>query len=118
GAVLCWVAGFDVIYATQDYEFDRREKLRSLVVTLGIQPSLQFAQFLHILAVIGLIGFGFSAKLGIYYYAAMPLIVATLFYEHRIARRLDVLAINRAFFQSNAFVSAVFLIAVCLDRMA
>jgi 4-hydroxybenzoate polyprenyltransferase len=118
GAVLCWVAGFDVIYATQDYEFDRREHLRSLVVTLGIQQSLRFAQLLHVVAVIGLIGFGLTAGLGLFYYSAMPLIVATLFYEHHYARRLDVTAINRAFFQSNAFVSVIFLIAVCLDRMA
>lgn len=116
GAVLCWVAGFDMIYATQDYEFDRRENLRSLVVSLGVRRSLQYAQVLHLLAVLGLIGFGLSAGLGHWYYAAMPLIVATLFYEHSYARRLDVTAINRAFFQSNAFVSIVFLVAVCLDR--
>ena len=95
-----------------------REHLRSLVVTLGIQQSLRFAQLLHVVAVIGLIGFGLTAGLGLFYYSAMPLIVATLFYEHRYARRLDVTAINRAFFQSNAFVSVIFLIAVCLDRMA
>jgi 4-hydroxybenzoate polyprenyltransferase len=117
GAVLCWVAGFDVIYATQDYEFDQREHLRSLVVTLGIQQSLRFAQFLHLVAVIGLIGFGLTARLGLSYYVATPLIAATLFYEHHYARRLDVMAINRAFFQSNAFVSLVFLVAVCVDRM-
>jgi 4-hydroxybenzoate polyprenyltransferase len=118
GAVICWVAGFDVIYATQDYDFDRREGLRSLVVTLGIARSLRFAQFLHILALIGLIGFGITAGVGLTYYAAMPLILATLIFEHRSARRLDVAGINRAFFQSNAFVSATFLVAVCLDRFA
>jgi|ERR1700736_870510 len=117
GAVVCWVAGFDMIYATQDIEFDRRENLRSLVVTLGVQRSLQFAQLLHLMAVIGLIVFGVSSRLGAWYFGAMPLIVATLFYEHYYARRLDVAAINRAFFQSNAFVSIVFLVAVCLDRL-
>jgi 4-hydroxybenzoate polyprenyltransferase len=118
GAVICWVAGFDVIYATQDYDFDRREGLRSLAVTLGIARSLRFAQLLHILALIGLIGFGITAGVGLTYYAAMPLILATLIFEHRSARRLDVAGINRAFFQSNAFVSAIFLVAVCLDRFA
>ena len=115
--VLCWVAGFDVIYATQDYEFDRHERLQSLVVKLGIPRSLQAAQVLHFIALLGLIAFGLTAKLGLIYYAAMPLIFVTLIYEHRIARRLDVNAINRAFFQSNAFVSALFLIAVCVDRL-
>jgi 4-hydroxybenzoate polyprenyltransferase len=116
-AVLCWVAGFDVIYATQDYDFDRRENLRSLVVKFGIGRSLRLAQLLHFLALIGLTGFGIAAGLRVIYYAAMPLIFATLVYEHRSAARGDVAAINRAFFQSNAFVSAVFLIAVCLDRL-
>jgi len=117
-AVLCWVAGFDVIYATQDYEFDRREGLRSLVVKLGIVRSLQAAQLLHFIAFLGLIAFGLTSGLGLIYYAAMPLIFVTLIYEHQIARRLDVNAINRAFFQSNAFVSALFLVAVCVDRLA
>ena len=117
-AVLCWVAGFDIIYATQDYEFDQREHLRSLVVRLGIARSLQAAQVLHFIAFLGLIAFGLTSKLGLIYYAAMPLIFVTLIYEHRFARRLDVNAINRAFFQSNAFVSALFLVAVCVDRLA
>lgn len=116
-AVLCWVAGFDVIYATQDYEFDQREKLRSLVVRLGIQRSLVFAQLLHLGALIGLIGFGLSARLGLFYFAAMPLIAVTLVFEHRSARNLDVVGINRAFFQSNAFVSGIFLVAVGVDRL-
>ena len=117
GAVLCWVAGFDVIYATQDYDFDRQEGLRSLVVRLGIDQSLKIAQLLHVMALAALIGFGVLAKLGVIYHSAMPLILVTLIYEHRSAQRLDVRAINRAFFQSNAFVSAVFLLAVCLDRL-
>jgi 4-hydroxybenzoate polyprenyltransferase len=116
-AVVCWVAGFDLIYATQDHEFDRREGLKSLVVRLGVSKSLKLAQALHLITLVGLIGFGFVAKLGPFYYGAMPLIVATLIYEHRSARRLDLAGINRAFFQSNAFVSAVFLLAICLDRL-
>jgi 4-hydroxybenzoate polyprenyltransferase len=115
--VVCWVAGFDLIYATQDFEFDRREDIRSLVVKLGIARSLQLAQLLHLLLLAALIGFGFVAKLGPIYFLAMALVAATLIYEHRSARSLDVAGINRAFFQSNAFVSAVFLIAVCLDRL-
>ena len=115
--VVCWVAGFDLIYATQDFEFDRREDIRSLVVKLGIARSLQLAQLLHLLLLAALIGFGFAAKLGPIYFLAMTLVAAALIYEHRSARSLDVAGINRAFFQSNAFVSAVFLIAVCLDRL-
>lgn len=115
--VICWVAGFDLIYATQDFEFDRREGIRSLVVTIGIARTLQVAQLLHVLMLTMLIGFGFAANLGPIYFLAMPVVAVALVYEHRSARSLDVAGINRAFFQSNAFVSAVFLVVVCLDRL-
>jgi 4-hydroxybenzoate polyprenyltransferase len=114
--VICWVGGFDLIYATQDYDFDRREGLHSLVVKLGIAQSLRLAQLLHVIMLAALLGFGMAARLGGRYYAALLFIVAAIVYEHRSARHLHVAGINRAFFQSNAFVSAVFLLAVCADR--
>src|SRR5213596_1061374 len=114
--VVCWVSGFDLIYATQDYDFDRQEGIRSLVVKLGIARSLRLAQLLHLLTFVALIGFGLAARLGALYYWSMPLIAAALFYEHK-TEKLDLAGINRAFFQSNAFVSAVFLIGVCADRL-
>jgi 4-hydroxybenzoate polyprenyltransferase len=114
--VICWVAGFDLIYATQDYDFDRREGIRSLVVKVGITRSLRLAQLLHLAMFAALVVFGLSAKLGFFYYCGMPFVAAALFYEHK-TDKLDLAGINRAFFQSNAFVSAVFLIAVCVDRL-
>jgi 4-hydroxybenzoate polyprenyltransferase len=114
--VICWVAGFDLIYATQDYDFDRRERIRSLVVKLGIARSLRLAQLLHLVMLGALIAFGILAELGLFYYCGMPLVAAALFYEHK-TEKLDLAGINRAFFQSNAFVSAVFLVAVCVDRL-
>src|SRR5437762_4413499 len=114
--VICWVAGFDLIYATQDYDFDRREGIRSLVVKLGLARSLRLAQLLHLAMLAALIGFGVTAQLGRIYYGGMPLVAAALFYEHK-TEKLDLAGINRAFFQSNAFVSAVFLVAVCVDRL-
>jgi 4-hydroxybenzoate polyprenyltransferase len=115
--VICWVAGFDLIYATQDYDFDRREGIRSLVVKLGIARSLRAAQLLHLLTFVALIAFGVMAQLGALYYWSMPLIAAALFYEHKTEKR-DLAGVNRAFFQTNAFVSAVFLLAVCVDRLS
>src|SRR5260370_9575163 len=112
--VISWVAGFDLIYATQDFEFDRREGIRSLVVKLGIAESLQIAQLLHIVMLGMLIAFGLIAKLGPVYYSTMALVAAALIYEHRSARSLYVVGINRAFFLSNAYFSAVFLTAFCL----
>ncbi len=110
--VIAWVAGFDLIYATQDVEFDQREGLRSLVVRLGVERSLRLAQFLHLAMFAALLAFGLAASLGAVYFAGMALVAGALFYEHRSAGRLDLAGINRAFFQSNAFVSAVFLVSV------
>jgi 4-hydroxybenzoate polyprenyltransferase len=116
--VVCWVSGFDLIYATQDYDFDRQEGLHSLVVRLGLAATLRLAQFLHLVMLIALIGFGMIGKLGTVYFASMIPIAGTLIYEHRSARALDdVTSINRAFFNSNAFVSGVFLVAVWFDRL-
>src|SRR6266403_1871020 len=99
--VICWVAGFDLIYATQDYDFDRREGIRSLVVKFGIARSLRVAQLLHLFAFAALIVFGVVAQLGGVYFWSMPLIAAALFYEHK-TEKLDLIGINREFFQSNA----------------
>jgi len=112
--VVGWVAGFDLIYAIQDLEFDRREGLHSLVVRLGIKRSMRLAQFLHLAMFLALLAFGFAASLGASYFCGMPLVAGALVYEHHSAAQLELAGINRAFFQSNAFVSAVFLFAVWL----
>src|SRR5467141_3673945 len=85
--VICWVAGFDLIYATQDFDFDRREGIRSLVVKLGITHSLRLAQLLHFGMFAALIAFGILAKLGALYYWTMPLHAAALVYEHKTEKR-------------------------------
>lgn len=115
-AVLLWVAGFDIIYATQDHEFDRRAGLRSLVVRLGVPRSLGWAQALHWLMFAALAAFGWVAGLGPVYYAGLALVAGAIVYEHRSAARLDVAGINRAFFNANAFVGLVFVAAVFVDR--
>ena len=113
--VVCWVAGFDLIYATQDVDFDRRAGLHSLVVRLGIERSLRLAQSLHLLMFCALLGFGWAAKLGMIYFITMILIAGALVFEHRSAGKRDLTAINRAFFQSNAFVSVVFVAGIAAD---
>ena len=116
-AVLLWVAGFDLIYATQDYEFDKRERLHSMVVSLGVERSLRWAQGLHwlMLAVLG--AFGWVAKLGPAFFASLAVMSLALIYEHRSAARRDIAAINRAFFSSNAFVGVVFVLGVLADQL-
>ena len=116
--VLCWVAGFDIIYATQDVEVDRREGLRSMVVRLGIPGALRLAGLLHLLMLAGLVAFGFSAGLGkIYGWGLLP-VPFLLAYEHRMARTLDVALINKAFFETNALVGLLFVAVTAADRLA
>lgn len=114
--VILWVAGFDIIYATLDHEFDSQIGLHSLVVRWGIAKSLKRAELLHYIAFAFLIAFGIVANLGWIYFGCIALILVAFVYEHRSAATQDPAAINRAFFQSNAVVSILFLAGVFLDR--
>lgn len=117
-AVMLWVAGFDLIYATQDREVDQREGLHSMVVRLGVSRAMGLAVRLHVAAVAGLLAFGVAAGLGWIYFSSVAVAVAALAYEHREARRGDIAAINRAFFQANAIVGIAFVAGTFLDHLA
>ena len=88
--VVFWVAGFDLIYAVQDYDFDRKRGLGSMVVRYGVPQSLRLAQIMHAILWVCLVVFGMTAGLGTVYYASLLLVLGALFYEHRAASRLDV----------------------------
>jgi 4-hydroxybenzoate polyprenyltransferase len=113
--VIFWVGGFDLIYATQDYEFDQKQGLHSMVVRFGVPASLRLAQGMHAVLLLCLLGFGLVANLGWIYYLSLLAVGGALFYEHRAAANLDLAGINRAFFQSNAFVGVIFVLAVGMD---
>ncbi len=118
-AVSCWVAGFDLIYATLDYDFDVQAGLRSLVVKLGVAGSHRLAQTLHASAFLLLVAFGATAGLGFVYFAGQLLVLGAFWYEHRTVAgpaRLDAGAVNRAFFNANAFVGLVFVASIWLDE--
>lgn len=115
-AVLLWVAGFDLIYATQDHEFDKSEGLHSLVVALGVPASLRWAQALHWSMLVLLVLFGWAARLHGIYYTSIAMIAGVLLYEHHSASKGDLGGINRAFFQSNAAVGLIFLVATFLEQ--
>ena len=90
--------------------------MRSLVVKLGVARSLRLAEWLHLAMFVALVAFGLFGNLGPIYFGSLLLVAGALLYEHKTEKR-DLAGINRAFFQSNAFVSAVFLLAVCVDRL-
>jgi 4-hydroxybenzoate polyprenyltransferase len=115
--VVFWVAGFDIIYATQDYAVDMKEGLRSMVTWLGIGEALIAARVFHAITLICLIVFGLLLSFGWVYWLGMLAIAAALVYEHTIARGQDLHAINKAFFTSNAIVGLIFVVAIAGDLM-
>lgn len=114
GAVVLWLVGFDIIYATQDVEFDRRVGLKSLPAKLGIPGALRVAQGAHVLMAVGLGGFGLISGMRWPYYGGLMVIVACLIWQHLLARKQDPVSLNVAFFRMNAIISVVFLAAVLL----
>jgi len=108
-AVVLWLVGFDIIYALQDYEFDRKAGLHSLVVAWGPKNALHAAFLSHMVMCGALFGFGLLCRFRVAYTIGWLLIVGCLVLEHWIARRRSFDWINVAFFRLNAVVSTVFL---------
>jgi 4-hydroxybenzoate polyprenyltransferase len=113
--VVLWLVGFDIIYALQDYEFDRTHGLHSLVVAWGPKNALQGAFLAHLVMCGLLLAFGLLCKFRIAYLVGWLLIVGCLVLEHWIARRRSLNWINLAFFRLNAVVSNVFLVVVLAE---
>jgi 4-hydroxybenzoate polyprenyltransferase len=108
-AVVAWVAGFDVIYACQDVEFDRAHGLYSVPARLGIGPALGVARGLHVAAVTALGAVPLTAALHPVYFVGLGLVAALLVYEHTLVRADDLSRLDAAFFTMNGWVSVVFL---------
>lgn len=114
-AVLAWTAGFDILYACQDIDFDRRERLFSLPAWLGAGRAMRLAAALHALTVVLLALLGWAAGLGWVYLAGLALIGGLLLYEHSLVSPDDLGRVDVAFFRVNAWVSVLVLAAVCAD---
>jgi len=114
-AVVLWLVGFDIIYALQDYEFDKTHGLHSLVVAWGPKNALSAAFLAHLVMCGVLLAFGLLCRFHIAYTVGWLIIVACLVLEHWIARRRNLNWINLAFFRLNAVVSAVFFIVTAAE---
>ncbi|HVF23814.1 MAG TPA: UbiA-like polyprenyltransferase [Pyrinomonadaceae bacterium] len=108
--VLLWTAGFDVLYACQDYDFDRREGLRSIPARVGIARALWIARTLHAGAFLALVWLYVLTGLGPLAFAGVIATGALLVYQHRLVRAHDLGRLNAAFFTTNAFVSVILLV--------
>lgn len=119
GAVMLWVAGFDVLYACQDVEFDHRHGLRSIPARFGIPRSLAISSALHAATVVLLVALPLSAPgLGVAFLLGVAGTAALLAYEHRLVRPGDLSRVNQAFFQVNGCVSFLILGVCAIDLLA
>ena len=114
-AVVCWLIGFDIIYALQDYEFDRRRGLHSLVVGWGPKNALAAAFLSHMVMWGLLFAFGLLSHFRVAYLAGLLFILLSLLLEHWLARRRSLNWVNTAFFRLNALISSVFLVVTLAE---
>ncbi len=104
-AVFFWVTGFDVIYACQDVEFDRKAGLHSIPGRLGVKNALRLAAATHVAMVACLVGLGLTGPFGPIYFVGLALIAGLLVYEHALVRPDDLTRVNLAFFNVNVVIS-------------
>lgn len=115
GAVVLWLVGFDIIYATQDYEFDRTHGLHSLVVRWGPGNALGVAFLAHLFMWTLLVAFGVLCAFRFAYWIGLVFILGLLLFEHSLARRRDPASVNAAFFKLNGAISLIFLVVVTVE---
>jgi 4-hydroxybenzoate polyprenyltransferase len=116
GAVLTWVAGFDLIYACQDVEFDRAEGLFSIPARLGVARALWLSSSLHVGTVACLVLVGLAADLSVIWWGAVLLAALLLAWEHSLVSKDDLSRVDAAFFVVNGWVSVLLFAGLALDR--
>jgi 4-hydroxybenzoate polyprenyltransferase len=114
-AVLFWVSGFDIIYALQDEDFDKGEKLHSIPAALGIKNALNLSVVLHILSASCVILPIFFSNFSWVYYIGVAFFCLMLIYQHLLVKPTDISKVNRAFATTNGYASVVFAICFLLD---
>ena len=107
--VLLWTAGFDVLYACQDVDFDRRESLHSIPARVGIANALWIARVLHAASFLALVSLYFLTNLGYVALLGVAVTGVLLLYQHHLVKANDLSRLNAAFFTTNAFVSVILL---------
>ncbi|MFO0982433.1 MAG: UbiA-like polyprenyltransferase [Planctomycetota bacterium] len=114
-AVLFWVAGFDIIYACQDVDFDRRHGLFSLPARVGIDRALRISTWLHALAVIALTALWLAEGLGTPALLGVIAVALLLWYEHALVKPADLSRVNLAFFNVNGLIGILLFASVLVD---
>ena len=115
--VLCWVSGFDIIYALQDEEFDRSQHLHSIPVWLGKKNALRFSEILHAIAAVLVIVIGLYARFNLLYWIGTVIFCGMLIYQHSIVKPKDLSRVNIAFMTANGVASVAFAVFVISDMI-
>ena len=110
-----WVAGFDLIYALQDIEFDRKARLYSLPSKLGVAPTLRISTMFHAATVSLLFATAVITNLGWIAYAGIAIVAGILYWEHRLVTPSDLSRVNVAFFNLNGYISILLLLTFAGD---
>ena len=116
-SVLCWVSGFDIIYALQDEDFDRNENLHSIPAWLGKVNALRLSTVLHVFSAIFIMMPVFYTHVGLLYYIGILFFCSMLIYQHMLVKPNDLSRVNIAFMTTNGIASVVFAAFFLLDRV-
>ena len=116
-AVLFWVAGFDIFYALQDYEFDRDKGLFSVPSRFGVERSFLIARLFHVVMVAFLLLLVFSEGLGLIYFLGVVVVIGLLIYEHLLVRPDDLTRLDAAFFNMNGYISVTIFLFTLADAL-
>jgi 4-hydroxybenzoate polyprenyltransferase len=114
-AVLLWVAGFDILYAIQDIDFDRKHRLFSIPARFGIGSSLALTKLLHSVSIGLFVLSGIRLQLGMFYFAGVIIAAALLAYENSLIRQNDLSKLNLAFFTMNGVISVIMFCFVVIE---
>lgn len=113
--ILFWISGFDIIYACQDFEFDRQNKLHSIPAKFGIAKALLISRVFHLITFLLLILVGLEASLKWIYFSGAIVIGGILFYEQSLVKPNDLSKVDKAFFDMNGIISVLFFVIVFAD---
>ncbi len=116
-AVTFWVAGFDIIYACQDYDFDKKNKLHSIPAKFGIKNALLISRFFHIITVFLLTLLGIVLNPSFIYWFSVIFVTAMLYYEQNLVKENDLSKVNLAFFTLNGWVSIGFFVFIFMEKI-
>ena len=116
-SVLCWVSGFDIIYALQDEDFDRDQKLHSIPAWLGKVNALRLSSVLHLFSAFFVLMPVFYTNVGLLYYIGIVFFCAMLIYQHTLVKPNDLSRVTFAFMTTNGIASVVFAAFFLMDRV-